>query len=542
MPTSLLCLAAVLEKEGIEVSIYDALVDFAWDRIGKNECGDYHVGASWESLVAKVLEYAPSAVGITNPFSDFADYTIKTAQEIKKVRPGIVTIVGGPHATAVPEAFLSSVSDVDYVVRGEGEITLLKIIRALEGGSPVEAIPGISYRGRKEAGAGCVNNPPGDFIENLDDLPLPAYHMVPMEKYFEMVRLGFPSRFTFEYPGSEREVSIITSRGCPFKCVYCGNHIHMGRRWRHNSIPYVARHIDLLVSRYGVNHLHLEDDNIGLDPRRLEGILDCIKEKNWQITWDTSNGIRFEGLSPQLLRKIKDTGCAYLEFGIDSGNQETLNGIVKKNLDLGDAVATVKTCKDLKLDSHGLYVVGFPGETHETINDTFKFAKMILGRYDVVPHLCLARPLVGTELNDICEEKGYLTEPVLPEIGSGYRTEIYPRIMIKTEAFTPQALEKWVSRFNREVIVIIAFKSIWWLLTNPSSVPTVAKKFSHDLHRGFADAAKRMFFGGLLFKFNYLNPLLRKKFTRSNLRAWKQPGGTGGLTASAPGGSTGGSR
>ncbi|MFH1219155.1 MAG: radical SAM protein [Candidatus Eisenbacteria bacterium] len=535
VPISLLYLAAVLERDGTEVAIYDALVDFTWAGIEKNDAGNLHIGASWAALVTKVRDYGPQIVGITNPFSDFADYAIKAAQEIKKACPEVVTVLGGPHATVVPEAFLADGTGIDYVVRGEGEITLLNLVHALAGEGPVESIPGISYRARgggaKGGGAqdpaAIVNNPAAPFITDLDDLPLPAYHLVPMEKYFELVRLGFPSRFTFEYPGCEREVSIITSRGCPFKCVYCGNHLHMGRRWRYNSVPHVLKHIELLTTRYGVNHIHIEDDNIGLDPARFESILDGIAERNWRITWDTSNGIRFEGLTPHLLKKMKDAGCAYVLLGIDSGNQGVLDRIIGKRLDLGNVVETVRTCKRLNLDAHGLYVVGFPGETRKEIEDTFNFAKMILKGFDVVPHLCLARPLPGTDLNDICEEQGYLTEPVLPEIGSEYRTEIYPRVMIKTEWFTPQDLERWVARFNRQVITIIIAKSLWWLVTRPQVVPSVTRKFVHDLHRGFADSVKRMFFGGLLFKFNYLSPNLRKKFTGRSLAAWKQAGRSG---------------
>jgi anaerobic magnesium-protoporphyrin IX monomethyl ester cyclase len=508
-PVGLLYLASKLESEGVEVAIYDALVDFSWTDVRPDGSRQYHIGASWLTIARHIEDYHPDVVGITNPYSDIADYTVKTAAEVKRIDPAIVTVVGGPHPTSYPQGFLAAGGPVDYVVRGEGELTLARLVRAVAAGSPVEEIPGISY----VEGGEVRSNAPAPFVENLDDLPLPAYHLVPMERYFELVGAGYPSRYTFEYRGSEREVSIVTSRGCPFQCVYCGNHLHMGRRWRANSAPYVLRHIDLLVSRYGVRHLHVEDDNIGLKTERFEALLDGIRSKGWDITWDTSNGIRFEGLGRDLLRKIKDSGCTYLEFGIDAGNQRVLDTVVKKNLNLADVVEAVGFCKSIRLDIHGLYVVGFPGETRAEITDTFEFAKMLLRRFDVVPHLCLARPLPGTELDEICRAGGYLTEPVLPDIGGDYRTEIYPRVMIKTEAFSPSDLEAWVRAFNSQVIRILAVKILVWLARHPVALAGVARRLVQEAPRGLSRALRHVAFGGLIFKFNLLDARLRRKFT-----------------------------
>jgi anaerobic magnesium-protoporphyrin IX monomethyl ester cyclase len=242
LPLSLLYLAAYLEKQHRQVAIYDALVDFEWKDVARDQEGNYHIGAAWPKLLEKILAHEPDIVGITNPFSDMADYTIRVAAEIKAARPGVMTVVGGPHATSCPQSFLSRDDSVDYVVRGEGELTLARLVEARSRGQDGHDIPGMTF----EDADGIHSNPAAPFIENLDDLPLPAYHLAPMERYFDLVRDGYPSRFMFEYPGSEREVSIITSRGCPFHCVFCGNHIHMGRRWRHHSVSYVIRHMELL--------------------------------------------------------------------------------------------------------------------------------------------------------------------------------------------------------------------------------------------------------------------------------------------------------
>jgi anaerobic magnesium-protoporphyrin IX monomethyl ester cyclase len=508
LPVGLLYLAAYLEEAGLDVAIYDALIDFDWSDVKADGHKRYHVGASWAKIAEKVAAYGADVVGITNPCSDIADYAVRAARHVKTGRPDTVTVIGGPHATSRAEDFLSVEGPVDYVVRGEGEETLAKLVNALSGGGDPKVIPGLSYmhQGRVRS------NPAGPFIRRLDDLPLPAYHLVPMERYFDLVRDGYPSRFTFEYPGSEREVSIVTSRGCPFHCVFCGNHLHMGRTWRFNSVAYVLRHMELLISEYGVRHFHLEDDNIGLDPARFRGLLEGIIDKHWDITWDTANGIRVHGMDREMLGLIRASRCTYLEFGIESGNQETLDRIVKKGIRLDDVERVLSGCKSLGIDVHALYVVGLPGETRDGIEQTFGFAKRALWRYDAVPHLCMARPLPGTELFEICERKGYLTDPVLPDMGRSLRGEVFPRVMIRTEHFGPEDLEKWIRRFNREIIGISLLKTLSWLARHPAVISTVWRKFLRDRRRGLKEAVKRVFYGGLFFKFNYLDLKLRRLY------------------------------
>jgi anaerobic magnesium-protoporphyrin IX monomethyl ester cyclase len=508
LPVGLLYLAAHLESQGVDVRIYDALVDFDLEALKPDGAARYHLGASWPTLVAKVQEQSPDIVGITNPFSDMADYAVRTARELKRALPRVVAVIGGPHATTCPEDFLSDGGAVDYVVRGEGEKTLARLVSALSNGGDPRKIPGISY----VDGGGIRSNPMPSFIRNLDRIPMPAYHLVPMERYIDLVRSGYPSRFTFEYPGSEREVSIITSRGCPFRCVFCGNHLHMGRVWRSNSVGYVLRHMDLLISKYGIKHFHFEDDNLGLDKARFRNLLEGIIAKRWDITWDTSNGIRLQGLDHEILVKVRASGCTYLEFGIDSGRQETLDRIIRKGLRLDDVRRVLSDCRALGIDVHALYVVGFPGETRNAIQETFTFAMQALWRYGAVPHLCMARPLPGTDLYKICEENGYLTEPVLPDMGSMLRGEVFPRVMIRTQHFGPEDLERWIGRFNMQVIVLSLIKTAAWLLRHPRTLSTVLRKFRHDCRRGLREAVKRAFYGGLFFKSNYLKEGLRNRY------------------------------
>jgi hypothetical protein len=233
-------------------------------------------------------------------------------------------------------------------------------------------------------------------------------------------------------------------------------------------------------------------------------MLDGIIATGWHITWDTPNGVRAEGLTEDLLAKAKRSGCTYLIIGIESGNQRVLDTVVKKRLNLQAVRETARLCNKVGLDLHGFYVVGFPGETKQDIHDTFAFALDLLKKHFVVPHLCMARPLPGTELQKICEDNGYLTEPFVPDAGRGLRGEVFSRRMIRTEEFTPQMLEKWVAAFNKSAIRALLVQTVVWLCIHPLAAGRVTMGFVRGLRRGPVDAAKRVVYGGVMFRGNYV--------------------------------------
>ncbi len=505
-PTSLLYLASVLEANGHEVVIYDSLIDFDLTKVSPDKAGIYHIGAPWSRLAATAAEHQPDVVGITNPFSDFAAYAIRAAEAVRSKLPEVPIIVGGPHGTSSPQTFLYDGSPVNYVIRGEGERSVIALLAALGGAGKPKEVAGLSYRG---AGS-PASNPMPPFIDDLDELPLPAYHLVDMERYFAIVRQGFPSRLSFEYPGSDREVSLFTSRGCPFKCTFCGNHLHMGRKWRWHSVDYLLRHMQHLIETYGIRHFHIEDDNVTLRPERFEQLLDGILERGWNMTWDTPNGVRPDRLTPQLLKKARATGCTYLVMGVESGNQEVLDTIVKKNLKLDRVVESVVTVHRVGLDLHAFYIVGFPGETRRQIEETFALAHRLLSRWGVVPHLGLVRPLPGTELFEISSKMGFLTEPVNPDIGQ-VRGENFERQMIRTPEFSPEDLEKWVTRFNRRAARSLAIGIFLWCLRHPVAWLRILGMVWRRRSLGPLRALKDVFFRVLIFKQNLVDPQMVKR-------------------------------
>ncbi len=467
LPLGLLYIAANLKG----ARIVDALIETKVRR--KN--GGTEFGTSWKDMKKKLRE--SDIVGITCSFSSQLKNTISTAELVKEIDPKAKTMIGGPHATIKPKDFLKEDS-VDFVVLGEGELVFPELVKRLKKGISVRSLKGIGY---KEGGK-MIINPRPDFIEDLDSLPFPAYHLVKMEDYFEANK-DFPARPSIDIRGSERAVSMVTSRGCPYNCVFCSVHLHMGHRWRFHSSKYVLKHLKFLKDEYDVRHVHFEDDNISLEPKRFEEIIDGIRKLN--ITWDTPNGVRADTLNKKLLRKVKNSGCVYLVIGVESGDQRVLDEIVGKNLDLKKVEEIAKICKEIELPLDAFYVIGFPGETKQNIKHTIDFALRLNRRYDVYPYLFFATPLIGTRLYDICKKEDFFTCEPTPEKLS---VATQGRGIIKTEQFDPEYLNKVAGDFRRKWVA----QSIMNLLRYSALHPKILTAMFKDVVKKPADLKKEI--------------------------------------------------
>ncbi|MDP3728013.1 MAG: radical SAM protein [bacterium] len=433
IPIGMLSIAGYINKKGHEVKIFDSLL--YPDRIEDKT----HYGASFERIGKTINEFKPDIIGIANLFSTQMKKALGLTEYIKSIYPDGKIVVGGPHATARPEEFLVS-SSIDFVVIGEGEITLAEIAEYYDGKKDITEVNGIAYM--KE---GKLQLNKSEYIQDLDSIPYPAYHLVDLEEYFKMSKAGRGSRLDDIFHEPKREVSIITSRGCPYECIFCSIHPTMGYKFRYHSPEYVVGHIELLVKMYGVDFIHFEDDNLTLNQVRFEKILDMIIEKGLEFGWDTPNAVRADALSLSILKKVKQTHVRSLTISIESGNQEFLNNVVKKNLDIEKVIETASNCKKLRIPLHAYYIIGFPHETKENIQQTIDFAYKMMKNYNIKPHLNFAMPLVGTEMYDIAKENGYL---VTEDYTKG---RVFGTSSIKTEHFTPEDLKIFHRNFYKRV-------------------------------------------------------------------------------------------
>lgn len=449
LPLGLMYMAAALERGGHRVEILDALVGhFQPRRVGRGT----HYGLPWERIRTEVERRQPEVVGIGNPFSTQVENAILTARTVKEVNSTTPVVVGGPHVTVSPAQFLEAAPWVDVVVRGEGEYTMLELVDRLESQRELEDIQGISWRKNGKVRL----NPPRAPIVALDKLPYPAYHLVDMESYLN------PGKLRYRSTRFKREVSLITSRGCPYNCIFCSIHPLMGAKWRGYSATHVLDHIEHLITQYGVQHIHFEDDNLTLNRKRFDEILEGIVARGLKFLWDTPNGIRAEGLTLERLAKMKQTGCAAIRVGVESGNQGVLEHIVGKRLQLEEVVQAARNCKQARVRMEGFYVIGFPGETKQNMGQTIDFALRLRQEFGVFMHLFIATPLYGSRLYELASSNGYLTQEPTPQ-ALAEATQIHGRGLIETPAFTPEDVKALARQaFRRHTrLSLVEFLKDW---------------------------------------------------------------------------------
>ena len=390
-PLGLAYIGAVLEEAGHKVKILDTIA-LNWrspikikDRI--------HIGLKWEDISDEIKRSKPDAVGISCPFSCQSDNAHKVAELVKAYDASVPVIMGGAHPSTLPKRVLQN-QNVDYVVIGEGELTILNLLKTLSTRTSFNEIDGLAYR----EGGKIVINPKKKFIEDPDSLPFPARHLLPMKEYFDAKAAHGPELMRNPF------TSMITSRGCPFSCVFCSIHNIWGHKWRARSPENVLLEIEHLIDTYNIREVQFEDDNLTLDKRRMEKICDMILDRGLDIKWTTPNGVAIWTLDKSLLKKMKKSGCYKLCFGIESGDPETL-AFIGKPIDLKHARKVIQWANELGIWTHGFFVVGFPYESEASIDRTLEFA--IRSDLDFASFF-IATSLPGTRLLEINKKEGLI--------------------------------------------------------------------------------------------------------------------------------------
>jgi anaerobic magnesium-protoporphyrin IX monomethyl ester cyclase len=360
-PFGLMSLAAYLEQEGIEVRIEDYIIQpYSLDRVREVMSG-----------------YAPDVVGSTAVTMNVKG-ALRILNDYRTVAPDVVTVMGGPHVTFDADAVLGDNAFLDFVVRREGELTFTELLRALESKSPLDGILGISY---KKDGR-VVHNEDRPLIPDINILPYPARHLVQLSKY---KALSLP-------------INLVTSRGCPNKCIFCVGSRMVGRKVRYFDVKRVVDEFELL-SKMGFNQINVVDDLFTANKRRCMEICDEILRRGIKHKWVAF--ARVDTVSKDLMLKLKEAGCATLCFGIESGNQEILDR-VKKNITLAKCQAAVDLCNEVGIEPMTSYILGLPGETPETVRQTMEFARKLSPLYG----FHILSPFPGTEVRDKSEEYG----------------------------------------------------------------------------------------------------------------------------------------
>jgi len=385
-PLGLLSIASVLIREGHNVVLMENNND------------------NQEDISKRISEINPDLIGFSVNSLTYAP-SLKVIQRVKESHPNVAIMIGGPHVTAVPEKVLSS-GYIDFAIRGEGEETCVELVKQLEGNQDVRKVLGISYR----KNGGVVHNPLRPLISNLDSPPFPAYHLLRNISCY----------------GIERETKLkpvltcMTSRGCPFACIFCCAKLATGRagNWRGHSVEYVMNLIEYLVKDFGIKELSIQDDCFTCDMERAERICDELIRRglNKKICWRAGNGTRADTVSKTLLKKMKNAGCYHIGYGMESGNQKILykNGKGETLEQIRDAVIW---SKQVGLRTNGSFIIGLYGDTEKTMRETIEFAKSL--PLDQVS-FNLMTPYVGSVFYDMVRKRGrFLVSPKDPEYYSG---------------------------------------------------------------------------------------------------------------------------
>ena len=436
-PIALASVAAVLEKNH-SVSIIDAPTE-GWENLQELDETKYRVGLSAETIAARIETWKPQVAILEIPFSGWSKTAFEVAATVKSVNQEIVVVLFGLHPSSQPKECLQN-NYVDFVVVGEPENTVSELVMALAQKTDFRSINGLGYKDSGKAVFTGKRSP----IEDLDTLPFPARHLLPMKVYGEAVHKN-PLRGEINKPYT----IVITSRGCPYNCVFCSNCIVWGKKWRPRTPKSVVDELEQVVKVFGIKQVDFSDDNLTLDRQRIVEICDLIVQRRLHFEWFTPNGIRADTLDEALLQKMKAAGCRKIRVAPESGVQRVVNDIIKKNLDLQKVEKAVIAAKKVGLKVGCFFVMGLIGETKQDIEDTIKFAYKLRSIGADTFIFSIAMPLYGTAFFEQARDRGFLregfcdfalaaTEPLVetPEFSAADLQELCMRANMVNPTFT----------------------------------------------------------------------------------------------------------
>ena len=398
-PLGLSYVAAACEAAGADVIILDYIVS----------------KYTPEKLAASLDAFAPDVVGMTSVTMNFLG-AIRILQDAKRHNPDIITMMGGPHVSFDASATFSNYPELDLIVIGEGEQTLAELVPVLTSRNEWEQIKGIAFCKDGE----IVITPERELIHDLDSVPLPARHLLPMSRY---LALGFP-------------VSIITSRGCPNKCIFCLGRRMVGYKGRHRTPRLVVDEIEHILG-YGFTRINIADDLFTANKQRVMALCKEIMNRGVKFTW--SAFARVNTVDVEILSVMKEAGCDSISFGIESGNTEILKR-VKKGITLDQAKKAVAACKQVGLRTHASFMVGLPGESPQTLKDTRRFAEEL----DIEHGYHFLSPFPGTTVRE--ELENYDLE-ILTDDWNRYDAN---KAIVQTSQLTPKDMDDFVENIYGE--------------------------------------------------------------------------------------------
>jgi radical SAM superfamily enzyme YgiQ (UPF0313 family) len=422
-----LCLIAAMIDKRYDIQIIDAnfknFTEEEFKQIIKNE--------------------SPDLVGITVLMDQYGTTGHTVARIVKEVNPQIITVIGGVYATT-NEEYVMSDCNIDYLISGEGEYVFRDLIEYLQNQN--HKIPkGVWYR----EGKCIINGGRADLIEDLDKLPLPAYHLIDFPAYSNLIERNSTDR-----PPVLPYAWLFTSRGCPFNCCFCQVRHIAGAKFRARSPENVLNELKWLKTTYHIKSFNIMDDNFLTDRKRTISFLKGLIDEKLDLQWKMINTALFY-LDYELLNLMKRSGCQYIDIAIESGSPRVLKDIIHKSIKKEKVLEIIKWAKELGIFITGNFILGFPGETWDEIRQTLLFAEQI--DLDYVK-IFFAVPLPKTDLFKLAIELKCMDE------NFDTKTIDWKHAIIQTDQFS-----------KKDISILRAYEWDRINFTNPEKRRKIAK-------------------------------------------------------------------
>jgi radical SAM superfamily enzyme YgiQ (UPF0313 family) len=458
-PLGVAYLAAVLRRDKIPVIIIDAA---KYTKQGNNV---------YKAFKKEITRLKPDILGLSAP-SALSEQAYKASAVAKEVIPNITTIIGGPHATAVPEEVIKQPA-IDIAIVGEGDFIISDLVRDIENKSSLKKIKGLYYKQNGKV----VKTPSQDFCHDLDTLPFPARDMLPMQEYLKQRPL-MPTPFP--------ATTMMTSRGCPRNCLFCQP---TGRRLfgvgnRKHSVKRVVDEMEFLVKTYKVKGIGFVDDEAANDKERTIALCREILRRKLRVKWYCSS--RVDLADEEKFRWMKKSGCIQISFGVESGSQKILN-YYRKGTKVEQIKRAFKLCRDIGIMARANLMIGAIEDTYETVQESINLVHEI--RPDLIS-TAATTPVVGTDLFENVRKADLLKKKVLGDIDRfdistmkrKYLSDNDVQILIQcvVKAYKQELLKSLfnpVMLYKRRVLILNILNYWWTLLQQPKAFAEALKYY-----------------------------------------------------------------
>lgn len=370
-PLGIAYIASYLETKKIPVRIIDAQAE----------------NLTIDDVIKNIVSHNDTIVGISMLTPTYG--VVKNiCHQLKKTYPNCLIVLGGPHCTVIPERTLQEISDADVICIGEGELTMAEIAMMTDN-SRIEAIKGICFRLNDKV----IRTEDRPFVRELDQIPSPARHLLPMEKYHLTA-----SRTT----GTAYCPTIIVARGCPYSCTYCSR--TFGKTFRAHSIERIIDEIKSLIGTYKISQINIEADTLTANKKFLKELCYSLIDSgiNKQIKWTCTS--RVDTVNEEILRLMCDAGCWQISYGVETGSQRLLD-LINKSVTLKDIEDTFRLTKKVGITIRGFFMLGLPTETRKESIATINFAKKLDPMW---AQFTITIPYPGTKMFHELDQKGQI--------------------------------------------------------------------------------------------------------------------------------------